>query len=199
MKPGPRGPDGNPEGGRNLGQRMPQVVMEHDDRALLRRQTAEGALEGVTVRDGVRRVGIGGRFETNDPDPGGESPRRSSFRVARMNDEPVEPGVEASGVAERGQVAPGADERLLGRVLGAVVIAQNPVGKGVAAVDGRRREGREGVKIPALRPLDELDLHAAALGGAARLAASPSMEPAAAETFSASRFTNGCRAGMIRT
>jgi hypothetical protein len=25
------------------------------------------------------------------------------------------------------------------------------------------------------------------------------MEPAAAETFSASRFTNGCRAGMIRT
>jgi len=199
MKPGPRGPDGNPEGRRDLRQRIPKVVMEHDDRALLRRQAAEGAIECVTVRDGVRRVGIGGRFETNDLDPGCESPRRSSFRVTRMNDEPVEPGIEASGVAERGQVAPSADERLLGRILGAVVIAQNPVGQGVAAVDGRRREGREGVAIPALRPLDDLDLHAAALGVAARLAASPSMEPAATKTFSASWLRTRCRPGMIWT
>ena len=57
MEAGPRGPDGNAKGLRDLRQRIPQVVMEDDDGAVLRRQPAEGVLEGFAIGDGARRIG----------------------------------------------------------------------------------------------------------------------------------------------
>ena len=39
---------------------------------------------------------------------------------AGADQQPMEPGVEAIGVAERGQVTPGPDERVLDGVLGLV-------------------------------------------------------------------------------
>jgi hypothetical protein len=36
MEPGPRGPYGDAKGRRDLGERIPKVVMEHHDRPLFR-------------------------------------------------------------------------------------------------------------------------------------------------------------------
>ena len=55
--------------------------------------------------------------------------------VAGVDDEAVEPGIEAFGVAKGRQVAPGAEQRLLGRVLGAMRVAEDPVGERIAAID----------------------------------------------------------------
>ena len=74
-------------------------------------------------------------------------PERSAT-TAGMDDEPMKPGVEAGRVTQRRKVAPGADQGLLGRVLGAVMIPQDPIREGVAPVDARRGEGRECARSP---------------------------------------------------
>src|SRR5688500_13876445 len=63
-------------------------------------------------------------------------------------------------------------------------IAQDPAGKGIAAVDACPGQGSEGVLIAPTGPLHELGLHRALRIGATDLVASPSMEPAEVQTFS---------------
>ena len=52
----------------------------------------------------------------------------------------MEPGVEAVGIAQRREVAPGGDERLLGRVLGASVVTEDQAGSGVEPADRDARQ-----------------------------------------------------------
>ena len=102
MEAGPRGPFGNAQGLRDLRERIAQVVVQDDDRPLLRCQPAEGAFELVPGDDGARHVrferGVGG----NDPDAGDPASLGPGLGVARVDDEAVEPGVEALGVAKGG-------------------------------------------------------------------------------------------------
>ena len=74
-------------------------------------------------------------------------------------EQPVEPGVEAIGVAQCGQVTPGADERLLDGVLGLVGIAQDEPGGGVQPEDRGAGERGEGVMIASSCSLHEFLLH----------------------------------------
>ena len=124
--------------------------MEHDHRPLFRRQLAEGVVEVVSSGDGARHVRRGGQIGLEEADAGHVTAFAAGFGVAGMDDQAVQPGVEALDVAERRQVAPRPEQRLLGRVLGAMRIAQDPVGEGVAAVDARRDQGREGVPVAVL-------------------------------------------------
>ena len=75
VEAGPRGPFGDAQGRRDLRERIPEVVVQDDDRPLLRCQPAEGVLELVPVDDGARHVG---RVEEvsmgDDPDAGDPSP-----------------------------------------------------------------------------------------------------------------------------
>ena len=59
----------------------------------------------------------------------------------------VQPGVEAIGAAQRGQVTPGSDERLLDGVLGLVGIAQDEPGGGIQPEDRGACQRGEGVMI----------------------------------------------------
>ena len=59
VEAGPRGPVGDAQGLRDLRERIPQVVVEDDDRPLFRSQPAKGAFELVPGGDGARHV----RFE----------------------------------------------------------------------------------------------------------------------------------------
>ncbi len=75
-----------------------------------------------------------------------------------MDDELAERGVEPIGVAERRQVAPGADEAFLDRVARELRVPQDqPCGR-VQSRDGRAGKQCEGVMIAPLRPLDEVSL-----------------------------------------
>src|SRR5262245_11140871 len=73
----------------------------------------------------------------------------------------MEPRLESFEVTEPGQVAPGADQRLLGRILGAMLVAQDAVREAVATVDVLGRQGGERVAVPSARPFDQLDPHRA--------------------------------------
>ena len=71
----------------------------------------------------------------------------------------VEPGVEAVGTAQRGQVTPGPDERLLDGVLGLVGVAQDEPGGGIQPEDRGACQRGEGVMIAPSRSLHEFLLH----------------------------------------
>ena len=159
MKTGPRGPNGDAQGCRDLRQRIPEVVVEDDDRPLFRRQLAEGVIEVVSCGDGARHIRRGGKVGLKQPHAGHVATFAAGFRVAGVDDQAVKPGVETLAVTQRREVTPGAEHRLLGGVLGAVWITQDPERECVAAVDAGRDQGRERVLVAALGPLDELGLH----------------------------------------
>jgi len=81
--------------------------------------------------------------------------------VARPDEDPVEPGVEAIRIAERPDVEPRGDERVLDRILGPIVIADDEPGHAEEALDRARSKLREGVVIAFPGPDDEVSLHAA--------------------------------------
>ena len=99
--------------------------MQDDHGPHLRVEPEEAAFELVTSDD--RRHGVidrrgmdGGQF---DVDAMASDPAR--FIDAGADQEPVQPGVEAIEIAERGQITPGPDERVLHRVLGLVRIPED--------------------------------------------------------------------------
>jgi hypothetical protein len=98
-------------------------------------------------------------------------PAKASRLVdAGSHEETVQPGVEPIRVAERGQVAPSPDERVLHRVPGLFPIPVDEASGGIQAVDRGACQRGKGVMIAPLRPLHDVPLHIAPRGGAAGLA-----------------------------
>ena len=85
--------------------------------------------------------------------------RLASLRQAFDEAVAVKPGVETIRVAQRAQVAPGPDERLLDRVLGLFGIAQDQPGGGVEPGDRGGCKRGKGVMIAPPRSLHEISLH----------------------------------------
>jgi hypothetical protein len=164
MKSGPRSPDRNPEGRRDLHERVPKVVVEDDDGPMFRRQPAERLLECLPIDDGVRRIGRNAP-DFEDAEFRRPAARPSRFDVTSVDDKAVEPCLEPLRIAERGQVAPRIQQPQLRGVLGSKRVAKDPVGKSKAAVDVIRREGRERVFVAACGPDHDLALtHVLILG-----------------------------------
>jgi len=81
--------------------------MEDDDRSLFRSQPAEGAVEVVARGDGTRHVRRCRSIHLEDPHAGDPSTLAAGLRVAGMDDEAVEPGVEAVEITETAKIPPG--------------------------------------------------------------------------------------------
>jgi hypothetical protein len=77
---------------------------------------------------------------------------------AGVDEEAMKPAVEGRHVAQRGQVPPAPDQRVLDRVPREVVVPDDQAGGRVQARDGRAGQHREGVMIAPLRSLDETPL-----------------------------------------
>ena len=137
------------------------MVMQDDDGSMLGRQGSEGLIEQLSIADRAHLVPRLSRGRADREDPGDSAPFRPGFGVARMDDEPMEPGLEALGLPQRRQVTPRTQERLLRGVLGAVVITKDAKGQPIAPVDLGLDERREGVAIASARPFHEVDLHGA--------------------------------------
>ena len=80
---------------------------------------------------------------------------------AGADEQPVEPGVEAVRVPERGQITPGPDERVLHGVLGLFGVPEDEPGGGVQPGDRGACQLGEGVMIALPRSLHEVSLHPA--------------------------------------
>jgi hypothetical protein len=96
----------------------PQVVIEHEDRPLLAGQPSEGPLE--LVASGDARLGVfDDLFVIGDqPQARLPAPDVAHLCVARIDEQPVEPGFEPIVVAQPRQLPPRGQERLLDRILG---------------------------------------------------------------------------------
>ena len=83
----------------------------------------------------------------------------------------MEPGVEAIGIPERGQITPGADERVLDGVLRLFRVPEDEPGGGVQPGDRGACQHGEGVMVASPRSLHEVSLHLAPRRWRGRLAA----------------------------
>ena len=116
-------------------------------------------LERVTIGKGQRRVGDPGMVELGQLHLDDPAPTPSQIVDAGADEDAAKPGVEAIGVAEPGQVAPGARERFLDGVLGPFRIAGDHAGDGIETRDRGGRQAREGVAIASPCPDHEIPIH----------------------------------------
>ena len=106
-----------------------------------------------------RLVGDGGGVDRGQFDVEAMPPEPARLIDAGADEQAVEPCVEAIWAAQRGQVTPGSDERLLDGVLGLVGIAQDEPGGSVQPEDRGACQRGEGVMIAPSRSLHEVLLH----------------------------------------
>jgi hypothetical protein len=154
-------PDGAVWNAENLGdlrEWQADIVMEHDDRPVVRRQRRECALElipdiGIGEGVGSRRLVLGDLDLSNTGSTGS-----ASVEEAEPNDEPIRPCLEAIRVAKAWEFPPDRDERLLDRFLGAVRIARDSMSCQVES--GGRCPGQRLIRVavPSLRSLDGLPI-----------------------------------------
>jgi hypothetical protein len=138
---------------------QPDVVTKHEERALIRRQAPEAALQSIPVCDGDLVVGDLQTVERELAHRDREAPRPGRLGVARVDQCPVEPDPESVRIAEAGKLTPGDHQRLLHRVLGPIVVAKDPARDPEEPIAVRAGEDGEGLPVPTLRGLDEIVFH----------------------------------------
>ena len=110
-------------------------------------------------RDRRLDAGDGGRVEVRKLDIDAMAPEPSRLIDTGVDEQPVEPRVEAVRIPQRGQVAPGADERVLHGVLCLFGIPEDEPGGRVQTGDRGACQLGEGVMIARPRSLHEVSLH----------------------------------------
>ncbi len=114
--------------------------MKDQHRPLIGVETAKAAFELVAVGDIDRWIE---GWDSCLPDLGLDRPSPSStpgFAIAGTDEEPVEPGFEAVGVTQGREITPSGDERLLGRVLGLLVVPKDQASGSVEPADRHARQ-----------------------------------------------------------
>ena len=164
-----------PQRVRDLGAAEPEHVAQDQHRALARRQQLERGhereLDALALLVGLRRAG-----ERLEPDrlgvrlgqPGMRIPRRALVLrederapplgqpQRRVRRDPVEPRADRAAALEPRQPAPGAQQRVLQRVLGVLGRAEHPVAVRVELAPVRRDEPPVGVLVAGARRVEQL-------------------------------------------
>ena len=90
---------------------------------------------------------------------GGPAAFPAALGVAGAHEHPVRPGIEACPVAQAGKISPDAHQRLLGRIGGEVVVAQDPCGHREEAVAQGHGQQPEGLPVTLLGPFHQSAVH----------------------------------------
>ena len=159
MQPGLRGPDRDTEVIGYLDQRQAEVVMEDEDGPLLEGEAAKRPLELVAVIDGQDVAGLPVHLDGQKPYVGGPATTSPGLRVALIGHDPVEPGLETVGVAERTQLSPRNDQRGLHRIFREVGIAEDPARDHHAPIADDPCKGVERLAVTLLRSVHERCMH----------------------------------------
>ena len=147
------------DGARRLAERQAVVVVEDDERPLLRVEPAECPLQRVAVGEARRRVGRRGVVDVDEDDLDRAPPDATELVHAGVDEEPPQPRVEPVRVAEPGQVAPRAGERLLDGVLRPLGVARDEAGHGVEARERAGGKARERLAVPSPCPHHQVPVH----------------------------------------
>ena len=117
----------------DLGEREVRPVVEYHDDAFIWRQATDEAEGLVTVEKGLERIRHGavvfrGKLDETDP-------AVSPYPVPTgIYDDPIEPGLECSWVAQRFRRLPRSDCRIMGDILGIGGLAKDQAGESVGPV-----------------------------------------------------------------
>ena len=134
--------------------------MEHEDGPLFGRQPAEPAFEQVPVGDVEEVVGRGRSVRPaatrRFADPAALARRLGD---ADVDEEALEPRVEAVRIAEAPQVTPGDHQRVLQGILGPIDVAEDPLGDREEPVVANADQVDICLPIPVPRRLDEIPIH----------------------------------------
>jgi hypothetical protein len=76
----------------------------------------------------------------------------------------MQPGIEPVRVTQTAYVEPGLEERILHRISGVLVIAEDEPGGPEEPVGRAGGQCREGIEVPPLRPNHEVSLHRSTFG-----------------------------------
>ncbi len=177
-------PTGMIEDYRRLGIGQPEVVVDDEHGALLGGQATEPALQLVAHGGQVLGVAVAGHLgrghvDLHDP----ALPDPPGLAIAGVDEQPIEPGVEAVGVPDGADVQPGGHERLLDGIGRQVVAAQDQPRGPMQPIEGTRGKRGEGVMVAVPGPKDEVSLHRTSGSWRPRWPRSPIMSRAASESF----------------
>jgi hypothetical protein len=168
MESGTSRPHGDLESLGDLGRGQAQVVGEDKDRPLIRRKPSEAAFEAVAVLDRHRLVRSSRPIDREDADVRVPCPPAARLGVAGVDEQALEPGVEAVRIAEAGQLSPGDHQRLLHSVLGPSDVPEDPLGDRHEPVTVRPGQDGEGLPVTALGLLDDVAIQPIVLPGVHR-------------------------------
>src|SRR6266576_6007188 len=107
---------------------------QDEHRPMVDRQLKEGPLELIAIDESGNQVAIGWAIDVEDKDLCRPATLRADVILASANQEPMETGIEAFGLAQPAQIAPRADERLLDDVLRGIPVAEDASRDRVQAV-----------------------------------------------------------------
>ena len=122
MEPGTDRPGRQAERIGDLGGLPVEVMAEHDHDAMIGRQLPKRSFDPVAVVDIDRGVVV---CSASSRSPAVRA-RPLRLAITVTDEDARRPGVEQGRVAERPQVAPGVDQRVLDRVLRLVDVTQDP-------------------------------------------------------------------------
>ena len=132
--------------------------MQDQDRSLRVVEAPKPSFELIAV--GELRCAIGlGRFDRHDGELRAPPAPVAPDVGARANEQPVQPGIEPLDVAQRRQIPPGSNQRVLGCILREFGVAQDEASDPVQPIDGATGQDAEGLMVSASRPVDEFRLH----------------------------------------
>lgn len=138
--------------------------MQGHDRAVPGLQARERLIQQLAIGERAGDVVRRRRVEWRELDLDHPALAAPDEIQAGIDDESVQPGVEAVRVAKPGQVAPGADESLLDRVARELRVAEDQSSRRVQPREADIDERGEGVMFASPRSLDEGSLVHGRLG-----------------------------------
>jgi len=134
-------------------------VVEHEDRALVRREPSEAALQLVAISHAQQVVRSDRGIEWQDAEIGGATTLTRRLGDANVGEEAMDPRVEPVRIAEARQVPPGDHQRVLQGILGPIDISEDPVREREESVTAELDEVDERRLVSVLRRYDEVAIH----------------------------------------
>jgi len=143
----------------DLYERQPEVVVQDEDRPLLDRELPERAFQLVAIGKGGAAIRCRWPGHRQDPDVGSPVTGPLRFVVAGMDEDPMDPRLEAIRIPKLRKPAPGEDEGVLQRILGESRVAQDPLGDRVEGVADLVHQDGECFSVSPAGLLDEVSIH----------------------------------------
>jgi hypothetical protein len=134
-------------------------VVEHDDRAVLQAQALERPLELLAEGDVGEGIPCSGQGVGEVDDGDAHAPVAPGLGTAGTHDDAVRPRLEPIRVAQRAQIPPDRDQRLLDSIFGGIGVAEDPAGDEEEAARNVASELLVRVAVAPLRSLDQRPAH----------------------------------------